>query len=81
MKSPVGGVFGCPGSYLLGLPIITDNCRAKENFRKQDFDNSCRECWNAEVPYPVIAEVIGDNEKRFQILHSGGKYGKRIFKS
>ena len=62
MKSSVGGVFGCPGSYLLGLPIITDNCRAKENFMKQDFDNSCRECWNAEVPYPVIAEVIGDTD-------------------
>ena len=62
MKSPVGGVFGCPGSYLLGLPIITDNCRAKENFMKQYFDNSCRECWNAEVPYPVIAEVIGDTD-------------------
>lgn len=62
MKSPVRGVFGCPGSYLLGLPIITDNCRAKENFGKEGYDNSCRECWNAEVPYPVIAEVIGDTD-------------------
>lgn len=62
MKSPLGGVFGCPGSYLLGLPIITDNCRAKENLGKEGFDNSCRECWNAEVPYPVIAEVIGDTD-------------------
>ena len=62
MKSSVGGVFGCPGTYLLGLPIITDNCRATENFMKQDIDNSCRECWNAEVPYPVIAEVIGDTD-------------------
>lgn len=61
MKSPVGGVFDCPGSYLLGLPIITDNCRAKENFGKEGY-NSCRECWNAEVPYPVIAEVIGDTD-------------------
>lgn len=37
----MGGCLGCPGNTFCG----------------ESGENKCRECWNKEIPYPVIAEV------------------------
>lgn len=47
-----GGVNGCPGDIADGENKLYD-CMNPE--RKE-----CTECWNREIPYPVIAEAVRD---------------------
>lgn len=47
----VGGCLGCPDE---GWPCDKSN------------EYKCRECWNREIPYPVIAEAIRDGYCGFE---------------
>ena len=47
-----GGVIGCPGDIVNGEGILN-----KCNHISM---HGCIECWNREIPYPVIAEAARD---------------------
>lgn len=47
-----GGVAGCPGDVING-EIKPSACKGLG-------EKECTECWNCEIPYPVIAEAARD---------------------
>ena len=47
-----GGVIGCPGDIVNGEGVLN-----KCNHISM---HGCIECWNREIPYPVIAEAVRD---------------------
>lgn len=57
-KSPIGGVFGCPGGYIPGFPDTLHNCLAKKNIKTTPICESCKKCWNTEIPSKSIANAI-----------------------
>lgn len=49
-----GGVNGCPGDIADGENKLHDCMDPGER--------ECTECWNREIPYPVIAEAVRDTK-------------------
>lgn len=47
-----GGVAGCPGDVI--------DSEIKPSACKGSGEKECTECWNCEIPYPVIAEAARD---------------------
>ena len=47
-----GGVAGCPGNVI--------DSEIKPSACKGLGERECTECWNREIPYPVIAEAVRD---------------------
>lgn len=68
-KSPIGGVFGCPGGYIPGLPDILHNCRARESITSTFFCESCEQCWNTEVPFSLISNYIQEEEMKKEFVN------------
>lgn len=77
-KSPIGGVFGCPGGYMPGLPDILHNCRAIENITSTFFCESCEQCWNTEVPFSLISNYIQEEEMKKEFTKADLKDGMMV---
>lgn len=77
-KSPIGGVFGCPGGYMPGLPDILHNCRARENITSTFFCESCEQCRNTEVPFSLISNYIQEEEMKKEFTNDDLKDGMMV---
>lgn len=77
-KSPIGGVFGCPGGYILGLPDIVHNCRARENITSTFFRESCEQCWNSEAPFSAISNYTQEKEMKKEFTKDDLKDGMMV---
>ena len=61
--------YGCPGDLnKIGACLLAGTCQYKPCS-----DQNCTECWNQEIPYPVIAEAVCDGSFGF-IYRAGDKF-------